>query len=114
MLDHDEIRFMGAEEALRFFFRLRELLYGGRSKRLAPDELPADACVLAGDALDDYRSIGWSLRGLDEFALWLLGEVYGPTCFGVHRRTLSHARQAGRREFNRRHLSLREVSLIHE
>jgi hypothetical protein len=54
------------------------------------------------------------MRSLDEVALWLLSELYGPTCFGVHRRTLSHARKAGRLEFPDREFRLREVGLIHE
>ena len=107
-------RFKGAEEALRFYFRLRDLLHRGRATRLVADELPADACPTAADAIDDYQSIGWCMRGLDEVALWLLSELYGPTCFGVHRRTFSHARRAGRQEFPRREFRLREVALIHE
>ena len=107
-------RFKGAEEALRFYFRLRDLLHRGRATRLVADELPADACPAAANAIDDYQSIGWCMRGLDEVALWLLSELYGPTCFGVHRRTFSHARRAGRQEFPRREFRLREVALIHE
>jgi len=114
MLDQDGSRFRKAEQALRFFFRLRELLHNGQTNRLAVGELPADAGWLAGGALDDYRSIGWSMRGLDDVALWLLGEIYGPTAFGVHRRTFSHAEEAWRRAFPQRQLRLREVVLIHE
>lgn len=54
------------------------------------------------------------MRGLDEVALWLLSELYGPTCFGVHRRTFSHALKAGRLEFPHREFRLREVGMIHE
>jgi hypothetical protein len=107
-------RFKGAEEALRFYFRLRELLHRGRATRLVADELPADACPAAASALDDYQSIGWCMRGLDEVALWLLSELYGPSCFGVHRRTFSHVRRASRQEFPRREFRLREIALIHE
>ena len=107
-------RFKGAEEAMRFYFRLRDLLHRGCATRLVAAELPADACPSAVNAIDDYRSIGCCLRGLDEVALWLLSELYGPTCFGVHRRTFSHARRAGRQEFPRREFRLRELALIHE
>jgi hypothetical protein len=113
MLDQGKVRFRRAEDALRFFFRLRELLHGGRTRRLAADELPADACTFAAHALDDYRCIGWSMKQLDEFALWLLSEIYGPTCFGVHRRTFSHAFKAGRLVFPRLRLRPRDIGLIH-
>lgn len=114
MFEENTTRFRRAEEALRFYFRLRELLHSGRTRRLVADELPTDACVGAANAIDDYQSIGWCMRGLDEIALWLLSELYGPTCFGVHRRTFSHARRAGRLEFPQREFRLRELAMIHE
>jgi len=114
MCNETKTRFKRAEEALRFYFRLRELLHSGRTRRLVADELPADACRTAANAIDDYQCIGWCMRSLDEVALWLLSELYGPTCFGVHRRTFSHARQAGRLEFPQHEFRLREVGLIHE
>jgi hypothetical protein len=114
MFRENKTRFKRAEEALRFYFRLRELLHSGRTRRLVADELPADACTTAANAIDDYQCIGWCMRSLDEIALWLLSELYGPTCFGVHRRTFSHARRAGRLEFPQHEFRLREVGLIHE
>lgn len=114
MLDQNKTRFRRAEEALRFYFRLREVLHSGRARRLMADELPEVWCAVATNAIDDYQCIGWCMRGLDEVALWLLSELYGPTCFGVHRRTFSHARKAGKLEFPHREFRLREVGMIHE
>jgi hypothetical protein len=114
MSDESKTRFRSAEDALRFYFRLRELLHSGRTRRLVADELPADACMAAANAIDDYQCIGWCMQGLDEVALWLLGELYGPTGFGVHRRTFSQACKAGRREFPEHEFRLREVGMIHE
>jgi hypothetical protein len=114
MFDERKTRFKSAEEALRFYFRLRELLHSGRTRRLVADELPADACTVAINAIDDYRCIGWCMRGLDEIALWLLSEIYGPTCFGAHRRTFSHACETGRLEFPEHKFRLREVGMTHE
>jgi hypothetical protein len=114
MCEENKTRFRRAEEALRFYFRLRELLHSGRTRRLVEDELPADACTAAANAIDDYQCIGWCMRGLDEIALWLLSEIYGPTCFGVHRRTFAHTCKAGRLEFPQREFRLREVGMIHE
>jgi hypothetical protein len=114
MFDERKTRFRSAEEALRFYFRLRELLHSGRTRRLVADELPADVCTAATNAIDDYRCIGWCMRGLDEIALWLLSEIYGPTCFGAHRRTFSHACETGRLEFPEHKFRLRDVGMIHE
>jgi hypothetical protein len=113
MFEESKIRFRRAEEALRFYFRLRELLHSGRTRRLVADELPATACI-ADNAIDDYQCIGWCMRGLDEIALWLLSELYGPTCFGVHRRTFSHACKAGKLEFPERNLRLSEIRMINQ
>ena len=114
MLDYEKTRFRSAEEALRFFFRLRELLCGGQTKHLASRRLPEDTGLVTTDALDGYRSIGLSLFGLDELALWLLGEIYGPTAFGVHRRTFLTACKAGRLAFPGRQFRRREIVLMHE
>ena len=114
MFEENKIRFRRAEEALRFYFRVRELLHSGRTRRLMAEELPADACTTAANAIDDYQCIGWCMRGLDDIALWLLSEIYGPTCFGVHRRTFAHTCKAGRLEFPQREFRLREVGMIHE
>jgi len=114
MFEKNKNRFRRAEEALRFYFRLRELLHSGRTRRLVADELPLDACTVAANAIDDYQCIGWCMRGLDEIALWLLSELYGPTSFGVHRRTFSHACEAGRLEFPGREFRLREVCILHQ
>ena len=114
MLEENKIRFRRAEEALRFYFRVRELLHSGQTRRLMAEELPADACTTAANAIDDYQCIGWCMRGLDEIALWLLSEIYGPTCFGVHRRTFAHTCKAGRLEFPQREFRLREIGMIHE
>ena len=113
MLDQGKVRFRRAEDALRFFFRLREILHGGRATRLAAAELPAFASACAFHALDDYRCIGWTMKQLDGFALWLLSEIYGPTCFGVRRRTFSHALRVGRLIFPRLRLKPRELGAIH-
>jgi len=114
MCDENKTRFRSAEEAMRFYFRLRELLHSGRARRLVADELPSDACMGAANAIDDYQCIGWCMVGLDEIALWLLSEIYGPTSFGVHRRTLSQACKAGRLEFPEHEFRLREIGMIHE
>ena len=113
MFDENKTRFKRTEQALRFYFRLRELLHRGRSTRLLAHELPAAACPEASNAIDDYQCIGWSMLGLGELDLWLLSEVYGPTCFGVHRRTFAYVCKAGQLEFPDRTFRLREVGAQH-
>ena len=113
-MDTSEARFKTTEIALRFFFRVRELLHGGRAQRLRTRELPVIAEFTACSAMDDYRSIGWCMRGLDEVQLWLLSELYGPTCFGVQRRTYAQAYRAGRIEFPEGAIGLRRIASLHE
>jgi hypothetical protein len=113
MIHSDKTRFRKTEEALRFYFRVRELLHSGRPRRLLPDDLPSAACFNAANAVDDYQCIGWCMRGLPQAELWLLSELYGPTSFGVHRRTLAQACDAGRSTFPRCQFKLRQLSLIH-
>jgi hypothetical protein len=113
-MDTSESRFKTSEIALRFFFRVRELLHGGRAERLRLRELPTTAKFTSGSAIDDYRSIGWCMRGLDEVQLWLLSELYGPTCFGVTRRTYAEAYRAGRIEFPDLGIGLRRIAAVHE
>jgi len=113
-MDSNKARFRSAEIALRFFFRVRELLHSGRAGRLLPRELPAAAKFTASSAIDDYRNIGWCMRGLGEVDLWLLSELYGPTSFGVRRRTYSQAYEAGRLEFPQFGLRLRQIAILHE
>jgi hypothetical protein len=75
--------------------------------------LPVVTNPTAANAIDDYQCIGWCMQGLDEIDLWLLSEVYGPTSFGVHRRTLSDACKAGMLEFPKREFRPRQVGVIH-
>jgi hypothetical protein len=113
MMDTSESRFKTSEIALRFFFRVRELLYGGRAERLRLRELPTTA-ITSRSAIDDYRCIGWCMRGLDEVQLWLLSELYGPTCFGVSRRSYAEAYRAGKIEFPELGIGLRRIAAAHE
>jgi hypothetical protein len=113
MVDSHKTRFRKTEDALRFFFRVRELLGGGNAGRLRHDELPTAVWRYAANVLDDYECIGWCMRELKEVHLWLLGEIYGPTCFGERRRKLSYAFEAARREFPRCNLRLRQLGLLH-
>src|SRR5260370_14548364 len=95
MFEERKTRFRRAEEALRFYFRLRELLHSGRARRLVADELPAVACPSALNAIDDYQYIGWCFHGLGGIVWWLLIQGDGPPILGVQRPNFSHACDAG-------------------
>jgi hypothetical protein len=113
MIYENKTRFKKTEDALRFYFRLHELLHSGHTGRLVSDDLPMVVTSTASNAIDDYQCVGWCMQGLDEIDLWLLSEVYGPTSFGVHRRSFSHACRAGRHEFPNHEFRLRQVGVIH-
>jgi len=113
MLYQNKTRFRRTEDALRFYFRLRELLHSGRTGRLVSDDLPMVVTPAASNAIDDYQCVGWCMQGLAEIDLWLLSEVYGPTSFGVHRRSFAHACRAGRHEFPKEEFRPRQVGVIH-
>ncbi|MDO8433899.1 MAG: hypothetical protein Q7S58_15990 [Candidatus Binatus sp.] len=112
-METEKSRFKTTSTALRFFFRVRELVHGGCAQRLRPRELPSVAGFAARSAIDDYHSIGWCMRGLDELQLWLLSELYGPTSFGVRRRTYAEASEAGRIEFREFGIGRRRMALVH-
>jgi len=113
MLYENKTRFKKTEDALRFYFRLHELLHSGHTGRLVSDDLPMVVTPTASNAIDDYQRVGWCMQGLEEIDLWLLSEVYGPTSFGVHRRSFSQACRAGRNEFPKHEFRLRQVGVIH-
>src|SRR5260370_16811433 len=79
MLYVNKTRFKKTEDALRFYFRLRELLHSGRARRLMADELPAVACPSASNAIDDYQGIGWGMHGLAQTDFCPLSPLYHPT-----------------------------------
>src|SRR5882762_6815717 len=106
-------RFKNSHVALRFFFRVRELLYAGKASRLRRRELPQSPLRATFSAIDDYRNIGWCMRGLDDAQLWLLSEIYGPHSFGVQRRTYAQADRARRLECPEFGIGRRQMATVH-
>ncbi len=110
------IRFATAQEALRFYFRAQELLaktgqQPDRDREAAarnPGHTPPPVDVVA-----DFVRIAVCVRRLDGFERWLLGELYGPTCFYARERTLSRAVRAAQRRFPGRNASARELARRH-
>jgi hypothetical protein len=102
-------RFATAQEALRFYFRVEELL---AEQGRMPDREPDRASNVA-DVVKDFLGIAVCVQGLDGFERWLLRELYGPTCFDARERTLMRAFEAARRRFPGRSASAKELARTH-
>ncbi|MGH7814800.1 MAG: hypothetical protein ACREQI_12450 [Candidatus Binataceae bacterium] len=112
MVCENGLRFKTTQDALRFYFRVHNALYGGR-RRHPPPGLPADAIQSRAGAFDDYRSIGWCMRGLDDIEFFLLGELYGPGWFGTHRNGTAIERLATEPAFGLRKIPAPAAATMH-
>jgi hypothetical protein len=105
-------RFNSPEAALRFFFRARELLDGSvRRAFQIRDELPPGASRGSG-VFGDFAAVESCFDKLDDFQIWLMAELYGPTCFAARQRTVGRAWRAAQSQFPGRHITLRDMSRI--
>jgi hypothetical protein len=105
-------RFSSAEAALRFFFRARELLGATANgafqiPRKSPAWLPASQGIFK-----DYIAVASSLCHLDEFQIWLMCELYGPTCFSARQRTLTSALRTAHGRFPCRQITRCEIGRV--
>lgn len=113
MVGEHRPRFKTAQDALRFFFRVHETVRDGPAGYSAATSPPADAFAQAMGAVDDYHSIGWCMRGLDEAEFFVLREIYGPAWFGPRRNEIERACEAGRRAYPWRKFTPRAVASLH-
>jgi hypothetical protein len=103
-------RFNSAEAALRFFFRAHNLLGGsGESVFQVPRNLP-EWLVHGEGVFGDFTAVASSLYQLDEFEIWLMSELYGPTGFDARQRTLGRAWRAAQTRFPDRRMTLRDIA----
>jgi hypothetical protein len=105
-------RFSSAEAALRFYFRAREFLGATVNGTLQISrntfaELPAGEGIF-----EDYTAVASSLCHLDDFQIWLMCELYGPTCFHARNRTLGRAMRTARSRFPSRPISRRDIGRV--
>jgi hypothetical protein len=98
-------RFNSAAAALRFYFRARELLEGPGGLRRRARHQPYCAHEAESSLIGDYLSLSACIDELDDFQLWLLSELYGPTCFAPRERTVARACEEARRAFPDRRLT---------
>jgi hypothetical protein len=104
-------RFSSAEAALRFYFRASEFLEATANGPLRiPRQIPA--WLQAGQGVfEDYVAVGSNLCQLDDFQMWLMCELYGPTCFQARQRTLKSALRIAQVRFPRRRITRRGIGL---
>lgn len=90
-------RFSGPEAALRFYFRASELLCdkpglfarGSSTRGMSPGP----------NAIGDFLAVDSCFTELSEVEIWLLRELYGPTCFGWTQRKARELYKAARKRF---------------
>ncbi|HYB90443.1 MAG TPA: hypothetical protein VEC38_05295 [Candidatus Binataceae bacterium] len=105
-------RFQSVAAALRFHFRARELLADLDRRMLRSHGLRNAGCSATSGAIADFLRVGSCMRGLDEFQLWLMAELYGPTCFAARQRSLSRACAEARRRYPGRCFTLRSIARV--
>jgi hypothetical protein len=106
-------RFATAQEALRFYFRAQELIAESRPPGRASGTKGRSREEAAPDVIRDFLGIAVCMRRLGGFEVWLLAELYGPTCFYVRERTLTRVFQAARRRFPGQSTSARALARKH-
>ncbi|HEY6421234.1 MAG TPA: hypothetical protein VIX59_19730 [Candidatus Binataceae bacterium] len=97
-------RFISPAAALRFYFRVHELFRDNQVRPFTPlpnGDVPSGGCVIV-----DYLEVDGCVRGLDDFQAWLLAELYGPTGFAAHQRTVARACAAAQLRFPDRRITL--------
>ncbi len=100
MPEDTKSRFRSPEAALRFYFRASELISanpkpGIFSRRAAPRAYqPPNR-----DVMGDFLTLDSCFQEMNEAQVWLLQELYGPTCFGTPQRRAAELYEAARRRF---------------
>ncbi|HVA80936.1 MAG TPA: hypothetical protein VNF29_08425 [Candidatus Binataceae bacterium] len=85
-------RFRSTAAALRFFFRLSALLRGvAFNPQVQLPRIARDAAGPQPGALGDFARIRACVDNLSRVQLFVLAELYGPTCFALGRRSFARA-----------------------
>ncbi len=105
-------RFSSAEAVLRFYFRAREFLEATANGALQiARENPAWSPTGHG-IFEDYIAVASSLCQFDDFQIWLLRELYGPTCFYARQRTVGAALRSARKRYPGRRFTRRDIERV--
>jgi hypothetical protein len=106
-------RFKSREAALRFFFRVLELLMpnakpGVLSARRPPSVHPAV------NIIDDLLALDSCFHGMNDVQLWLLHELYGPGGFSLRPRPAAEVFEAVRRRFPEREWTPQRIAQLRQ
>ena len=101
MCDAHKPRFGSSAQALRFYFRARELLDPADNLQRVEKRRESRSATM----IDDFLHLRECIDGLDAFDHWLLAELYGPTCFAAGQRNLLRAYEVARQRYPALHLT---------
>lgn len=91
-------RFRSPEAALRFYFRATELITVNARPGIFSKAVPFKP-MDPPNIMCDFIRLDSCFQGMDDEEVWLLQELYGPTCFGIPPRTVTRACAAARQKF---------------
>ncbi len=92
-------RFRSPEAALRFYFRASELLCDKPKPGLFSSKSSARKTSPHPNVIVDFLTVDSCFTELNEVEIWLLRELYGPTCFGWTQRRVAELYKAARERF---------------
>jgi hypothetical protein len=92
-------RFRSPEAALRFYFRASELLGDKTKPGLFSHKSSTRTAPRHPNAIVDFLTLDSCFSELNEVEIWLLRELYGPTCFGWTQRKLAELYKEARERF---------------
>ncbi len=98
MAGHTRPRFRTPAAALRFYFWASELLTDNATPG-AFFRSSARTSFQPPNAICDFRLLDSCFLDMNEAQVWVLKELYGPTCFGKPHRRASDVVEAARRKF---------------
>jgi len=114
MVEDKSPRFRSTGAALRFYFRVAEVLSAKASNRLYLEgRIPATGHSARQDLTLDYLTVAACMKDLNELQRWLLRELYQPLPFGQPPSSVTRACEAGRQLFPRVRWTIQRVGRLH-
>ena len=103
-------RFQSPEAALRFYFRASELLCDNPKPGLFSRRSSGRGVSPSQNLIGDFLTVDSCFTELSEIEIWLLRELYGPTCFGWPQKKVAELYKAARERFPRQQWTPHTVS----
>lgn len=110
MADEPKARFRSPEAALRFYFRASELLCDSPTPGFFSRKSCGTGSAPSPNVIGDFLTVDSCFADLNEVEIWLLKELYGPTCFGAPQRKVAELYKEARRRFPKSQWTPRMVS----